>query len=131
MFFQSVKRDDLKRSLMGGCKDDVGCGAVLVRLQPVGCRHTPPIAGREPRESILRHRRDQVVADPPLVLEKLGGYDRTDRVAAEVLRTGVATPIPEKTGDRVGPTGGKRSSEDIACRHGSSIALAAAAGNWG
>jgi hypothetical protein len=110
VFLESVKRDDLKRSLMGGCEDDVGCGAVLVRLEPVGCGHTPPIAGREPGESILRHRRDQVVADSPLMLEKLGGDHGADRVAPQILGTGVAAPIAKETGDRVGAAGGKRSA---------------------
>ena len=110
VFLESVKRDDLERSLMGGCEDDVGCGAVLVRLQPVACGHTPPIAGRQPRELILRHRRDQVVADLPLVLEKLGGDHSADRVAPQILGTGVAAPITKEAGDRVGATEGERSA---------------------
>jgi hypothetical protein len=110
VFLESVKRDDLKRSLMGGCEYDVGCGTVLVRVEPVGCGHTPPIAGRQPGESILRHRGDQVVADLPLVLEKLGGDHSADRVAPQILGTGVAAPIAKETGDRVGATEGKRSA---------------------
>ena len=109
VFLEGVERNDLERSLMGRCKDDVSCGAVLVGLQPVGCGHTPPITRREPRKSILRHRRSQVVTDLPLVLEELGGDDRADRVATEVLGTGVAASIPKETGHRVGTTGGKRS----------------------
>jgi hypothetical protein len=110
VFLESVQRDDLKRSLMGGCEDDVGCGAILVRQEPVARGHTPPIAGHEPRESIVRHRGDQVVADPPLVLEKLGGDYRADRVATQILGTRVAAAITKETGYRVGATGCKRSA---------------------
>ena len=123
MFLESVKRDDLESSLMGRCKDDVGRGAILVCPEPVGCGHTPPIAGDKPRESIIGHRRDQVVADPPLVLEKLGCDDRADRVATQVLGTGIAAPITKEAGHRVGATGGERFAQDVEFRHGPSIAL--------
>lgn len=127
MFLESVKWHDLECSLMGGCEDHIGGGAVLVRLQPVGCGHTPPIAGRESRESKLRHRRHQVVADLPLVLEKLSGDHCADRVAAHILGTCVAAPITKEAGDRVHATRGKRSAQDIELCHGPSIAPATAA----
>jgi hypothetical protein len=126
VLLESSERDDVERSLMGGCEDDEGCCTVLVCPQPVGCGHAPSVAGREPGEAILRHRRDQIVTDRSLVLEKLGGDHRADRVAAEVLRTGVAASITKETGDRVGAAGGERSSEDVERRHAFSIAATTA-----
>ena len=77
----------------------------------------------------MRHRRDQVVADLPLVLEKLGCDHRANRVATQILGTGVAAPITKEAGHRVGATGGKRFAQDVEFRHGPSIALATAAEN--
>ena len=122
MFPESLERDDLERSLMRGRKDDIGRRTVHVRPQPIGCGHAPPIAGNESREPILRHRRDQVVADALLVLEKLAGDNSTDRVAPQVLGTGVAAPITKETGDRITAAGGERSAQDIEVGHGPSIA---------
>ena len=96
MFLESVERDDLQRPLMRGFRDDVGGRTVHVGLKPVGRSHTPPIARNESRESILRHWRDQVVADALLVLEKLGCDNRTDRVTPQVLGGGATTPIAKE-----------------------------------
>jgi hypothetical protein len=113
MFLKRTERDDLERSLMRGCKDDVGGGTVQMRLKPVGCGHAPPIARYEPREAILRHWRDQVVADALLVFEKLGGDNSADRVTAKVLGTGVTAAITKEAGNRVGAAGGERSAQDV------------------
>jgi hypothetical protein len=123
MFLESFERDDLERSLVCGREDDESRRAVHVRLQPIGCGHTPAVAGNESREPILRHRCDQVVADPLLVLEKLDGDNRANRVAPQVLGTGVAAPITKEAGDRVGTAGSERPAQDIEVVHGPSIAL--------
>jgi AcrR family transcriptional regulator len=126
MFPESVERNDLERALMRRRKDYIGGRAIRCGAQPVCCGHTPPIAGHQPREPILRHRRDQVISDSPLVLEKLGRDDRTDRVASEVLRTGVAAPVTKEAGHRVGATGRELSAQDVDVGHRTSIAAAAA-----
>jgi hypothetical protein len=113
VLLEGVERDDFERQPMRGCKDDVGRGTGLMRRQPVGCSHTPAITGHEPRKSILRHRRDQVVADAQLVLEELGGDNGADRVAPKVLRTGVAASITKESGNRVGAADRERSPQDV------------------
>jgi hypothetical protein len=118
VFTESIERNDLESALMRGCKDHVGRRAVRVRSQPVGCGHAPAIAGHEPGESIRRHGRDQVIADPVLVLEKFGGDYRADRVATSVLGPRAAAPVTEEAGDGVGATRPERSAQHVEFSHG-------------
>lgn len=113
VFPEGVEGDDLERSLMRGCEHDVGCRTVDMGLEPAGRRHAPPIAGYKPRESILRHWCDQVVAGASLVLEKFGGDDRADRMTPKVLGAGVAAAITKEAGNRVRAAGGERTAEDV------------------
>ena len=115
------ERNDVKRPLMGRREHYVGVCAVLVRPPPVQRGHAPAIAGREPREVVLRHRGDQVIADPTLVLEKRRGDHRTDRVAPAVLRTGTAGPVTVKAGKGVDAARLKLAAEHITVRHRTSI----------
>ncbi len=122
---ESIERNDLEGTLVSGREDDVGRGAIQVRSQPVGRSHAPPIARPEPRKTVLRHRRDEVVADPLLVLEKFGGDHGADRVAAEVLRTGATAAVTEEAGHGVGATRREGSSQHVEFGHPSSIAHSA------
>jgi hypothetical protein len=117
MFAEGLKRHDLKCALMRGCEDDVGSRAVRMRSQPVGCCHAPPVARREPGESVLGHWRDQVIADLLLMIEKLGGDYRADRVATSVLGTGAAAPVTKEAGDRVRPAGFECAAQHVELSH--------------
>ena len=79
---ENLQRDDLERALVGGRQHHRGGGAVVVRLQPVGRRHAPPVPRHQAGEPELGHRRREIVADPALVLEEFRGHHRADRVAA-------------------------------------------------
>ncbi len=57
------------------------------------------------------------------MFQKLGGDDSADRVAPEVLGTGVAAPIAKEAGDRIGAAGGEFSAQDVHVGHVASIAL--------
>jgi len=116
------ERNDLKRPLMGGRQHYIGGCAVLVRPQPVQRGHAPAITGREPREVVLRHRGDQVVADTTLVLEERGRDHRADRMAPPVLRTGTTAPVTVKAGEGVDAARLKLATEHIAIGHYTSIA---------
>jgi len=122
VFLERVERNDLKRPFMGGRQHYVGGRAVLVRPQPVHRGHAPAVAGREPREVVLRHGGDQVVADTTLVLEERGRDHRADRVAPAVLRTGTTAPVPVKAGEGVDATRLKLATEHITIGHRTSIA---------
>ena len=70
VLFERSERNDLKGPFMRARQHDVSGGTLLVRLQPVQSGHAPAVAGREPREVVLRHRRNQVISDTTLVLEE-------------------------------------------------------------
>ena len=55
---------------LGAQAVDPGGRAILVRSQPVHRGHAPAVTGREPGEVVLRHRRNQVVANTALVFEE-------------------------------------------------------------
>jgi hypothetical protein len=116
------ERNDLKRPLMGRRQHYVGGRAVLMRPQPVQRGHAPAVAGREPREVILRHRGDQIIADTTLMLEERGRDHSADRVAAPVLRTSTTAPVTVKAGEGVDATLLKLATEHITIGHRTSIA---------
>ena len=122
MLAQRLERDDVERPLVRRREHDVGGRAVAVRAQPVDRGDAPAVAGHEAGEAVERHRRREVVADRALVLEELGGHDRADRVAAEVLGPGAAAAVAVEARDRVGPAGLEVAAEDVAFWHVRSIA---------
>jgi hypothetical protein len=122
VLLERSERNDLKRPFMGGRQHYVGGHAVLVRPQPVQRGHAPAIAGREPREVVLRHRGDQVIADMTLVLEERGRDHRADRMASPVLRTGTTAPVTVKAGEGIDATRLKLATEHITFGHRTSIA---------
>ena len=116
------ERDDIKRPFVGGRQHYVGGRAVLVRPPPVHRGHAPAVAGFEPREVVLRHRSDEVVADTTLVLEERGRDHRADRVAPPVLRTGTTAPVTVKAGEGLDAARLKLATEHITISHRTSIA---------
>ena len=117
------ERNDLKRPCMGGrTPARLGGRAVLMRPQPVQRRHAPAVAGREPREVVLRRRGGQVIADTTLMLEERGCDHRADRVSTPILRTGTTAPVTVKAGERVDATRLKRATEHVEIGHRTNIA---------
>ena len=102
MLLEHGQGDDLQCTLVGGGQDHIGGGTVMVGPKPVGRGHTPSITGHQAGKSELGHRGDQVVPDGALMLQEFGGHDRTDGVAAEILRAGVAAPVPVEAGEGIG-----------------------------
>ncbi len=121
---EDLQRDDLERALVGRGQHHRRGGALPVRLQPVGRGHAPPVPRHQPGEPELGHRRGQVVADPALVLEELGGHHRADGVAAQVLGAGRAASVPVESGERIGSTRLKLAAEHITVAHACSIRTA-------
>lgn len=113
VFFQHVERHDLKSTLMGRCEHNESCHPVVVGTKPVRRRHTPAIAGYEARESVLRHRRREVVADSALVVQKLSGHERTNRMATQILWPGRTAAISIEARQRIGTTGLKDAAEHV------------------
>ena len=118
---QRVERHDLQRPLVRGGEHHPGCGAVVVGPQPVRRRHAPAVPRHQPGELVLRHGGGQVVADPALMLEELGGHHRADRVTPPVLGPGAAAAVPVEPGDRVSAARFQLPTQHIAIAHLSSI----------
>jgi len=114
---QRLERDDLQgASVRAGQYHRCGA-AVLVSAKPVPRGDTPPVAGHQAGESVLRHRCGQVVADRALMLEEVRGHDGADDVQADVLRTGRAAAVSVEAGDRVGATRFQLATEHVAISH--------------
>ena len=123
---EHVQRDDLQRALVGGGQHHRSRGALAVRAQPVRRGHAPPVPRHQAGEAELRHRRGQVIADAALMREELRGHHRADRVAAQVLGSGGAAPVPVEPGERIGSTWLELRAEHISVAHACSISTAAA-----
>jgi hypothetical protein len=90
--------------------------------KPVDGGHAPPVAGHKARESVLRHRRRQIIANPTLMFEEFGGDHRTDRVTAKVFRSRRAAAVSIETRHGVIAARLQRTTKDISVCHRSSIA---------
>ena len=88
-----------------------------VRLEPVPRSDAPSITRDEARKPVLRHRRDQVVTDAPLMLEELGRHHRTDGVASDVFDAGVAAPVAVEPGHRIGSAHLDFATQDVPFTH--------------
>src|SRR5690606_26772296 len=99
-----------------------------VGLQPAGGHDAPAHAGLEAGEGELRARGDEVVAEPPLVVEELGGDDDAHAVTAGVAGARHAAARPVVPGHRVRPALLERSAQDVALRHASMMAGRRSAG---
>jgi LacI family transcriptional regulator len=121
---EDLQRNDLERALVGRGQHHRRAGAVLVRLQPVGRGHAPPVPRHQPGEPELGHRGGQIVADPALVLEEFGRHHRADGVAAQVLGAGRAASVPVETGERIGSTRLEFAAQHITVAHACSIRTA-------
>jgi hypothetical protein len=121
VLLEHVEWHDVQRSLVGRREDHVSGSAIAVGAQPVHGRDAPAITGHQAGKLIGRDWRAQVVADAPLMVEKLSGDHSADGVAAEILWSGPAAAITVETGQRVAPAGLQLASEHIAIGHLSSI----------
>ena len=57
-----------------------GASSGLVGLKPTLSNHAPAIAGSQTRKAVLGHRRDQVIADAPLMLEEFRCHHRAHQM---------------------------------------------------
>jgi hypothetical protein len=121
MLAEYLERHDVERAFVRGRKYDGRRAAVHVGSEPVGRSDAPAVTRVQSRETMHRHRGTQIVADPSLVLEELGGDDSADRVAALILGSGAAASIPEETGHRIQAARLEIPAEDIALAHDASL----------
>src|SRR5262245_43199561 len=87
-----------QRAFMGGAQDHARRLARLQRFLPTRRTETPTIAGLEPGKAEFRHRRRKIIAAGFGEGEKRGSHHRAHRVAADVLRTGIAAAVAKEAG---------------------------------
>ena len=81
-------------------------------LSPTFNNHTPPIAGLQTGKAELGRRRDQVVANAPLMLQELRGNHRAHQMGS-LIRSRAAATIAIEARDRVCTTGLQFGTKDI------------------
>jgi hypothetical protein len=121
VFPERSKRNDLQSPLMSRCEDDRRRRAIKMSSQPVRSGNTPSIAGHESGKLVSGHWRAQIVANAALMLKELTGDHCANRVTADVLGAGVATPVSVEPGDRVVTAGLQFTAEHITIAHRRSI----------
>lgn len=77
-------------TFVSGAQDHAGRLARLECFLPTGCTEAPTVARFQAEKAELRHRCRKIVAARSGKLEKSGGHDSADRVATDVLLSGVA-----------------------------------------
>jgi len=83
-----------------------------VGLKPTLSNYTPAIAGSQTRKAVLGHWRDQVIADPPLVLEESRCHYGAHQMAG-LVRSRAAAAVAIEACDRVRTAGLQFATEDI------------------
>jgi len=91
-----------------------GCdNAGVEGLFPGPDADAPPIPGLQPGEAEFGTRRNEVVADRFLVLQKLIVHEHANSVTASVLRAAVTFPVSIETGEGVSAASLKHPSQNI------------------
>jgi len=111
---QIRERAMLQRALTGRAQYDFWRGIRLKRLLPARRAQTPAIAGLQAGETVIRHRRGQVVAGLLAERQEFLGHDNADGVTANVLGPGIATPVAKKAGHRVGGANVQNAAQYVA-----------------
>src|SRR5690606_37941753 len=110
---QEIERHDLERALVRAFQDHARRHAVLVRLEPTGGAKAPAVARLQARETVLGHRRREVVAAEARELEELPRDPDADRMRAEILVARVAAAVAEEAGTGTLAAGLERLAEDV------------------
>lgn len=112
---QIGQSNHLERLLMGRGQDHRRCHTGLSGLPPTTGADAPTISRLQAWESKLGPGRDQIVAMVDGEFEEGLGHHRTDRVAAEILRAGVAAAVTKKTREGFKTARLKFTAEHILC----------------
>jgi hypothetical protein len=105
MFTQRLERYDFEGAFVRRGQYNEGRGAVVVSAKPVPRGNTPPVAGHQSGETVLRNGRAEVITNGPLVLEKFCGHYGTNGVTAQVFGTGRTAPVTVEARHGIGATG--------------------------
>jgi hypothetical protein len=112
ILLQHSKIDYVERSDVSGCQYHWWSYTSLVGLKPALGNHTPPVARLQTRKPERWRRRDQVVADAPLLPQELRGDHCTHQMNG-LIWSGGAAAIAIEAGNRVCATALQFAAEDI------------------
>ena len=90
------KRAVAQSAFVRSAQNHAGRLGRLEGFLPSRCAKTPTIAGLEAGKAEFRHRCRKIVAARFREREKRGGHDGAHRVAADVLRTGIAAAVSKE-----------------------------------
>ena len=110
---QHLQRHILQRILMRRLQPHMRPDPRLVRLLPHLRANTPRIPRLQPRKSPLRPRRDQIVPNRRLMQQKLLRHRHAHMVLANVVRPGIALPVPIETSQRIRATSLQNATQNI------------------
>src|SRR5215472_1667148 len=101
---------------MGGAQRDAGRLTGSERLLPARRTEAPAVARLQAGKTPLRHRRREIVAARLGEGEEFRGHDDANRMAAGILRAGVATSVAEEAGHWLDGAAFEPFAQDIARR---------------
>ena len=101
----------------------MGGSTVVVGSKPVPSGDAPAVTGHQTGKVVLTHRCTEIVADAALMFEELSRDNGANRVTANVVSPGIATPVAEEPGQRIRAARFEVITEDVAFRHEPSSAL--------
>src|SRR6266404_3291620 len=102
MLLEVVERDHLKRDGVGRLEHDIGRTAGIESFFPTGCAQTPAVARLQAGETVLGHRRAEIVALYLAESKERLGHHHAYGMKTVILLPGVAAAITEKAGQRLG-----------------------------
>src|SRR6056297_235988 len=120
-FSERLHRNGRKSRLIRCLQDHRRQHAILIRLQPPACTHSPAVSGLQAGESELGAWSAEIVAHRLLVFQKFLGDHRAYGVRSEVVRTGVGVPVAVKAGYRLQAANFQGLTEDVALLHKSRV----------
>lgn len=103
----------IERALVGGAQHHARRASRFERLLPARRAQAPAVAGLEAGEAESRQRRRQVVAARFGEFQEFGCRDHAHRMAADILRPGIAAAVAVEPGHRLDRTGFEWASQHV------------------
>ena len=111
--FQVLERHEFQGGVVRCFQIDGGRDSAPERVSPTRDTKTPAITRLEPGKAPFRVGRNQVVAIENREIQKIARDLNTNRVQANVFRTGPAEAVSIKTRERVAAAGFQFCSENV------------------
>jgi hypothetical protein len=112
VWLQYGQVDHLQRSGIGRGQYHRRSHSGIVGLKPTLRDHAPAVTGLQTRKAVLGHRRDQIIADAPLLLEEFRGENRAHQMDC-LIRPAGAAAIAIEAGHWVCTAGLQFAAEDV------------------